>query len=402
MAQIRGPGIPLLGDSPQNTGRSQVITLLPGGIFDLPQGDYIITTGSQTVLQWANPLNGLWYGVSPPQATASITTDGGNYRLVNLSGVAVGASITNAGSGGVNGIGPVQTGSNVVFGAPAANNLTAQGYVIVGGSVPAPTITQAGSGFVAPPLVVCDPPPIGGIQATFVGTITAAGALNTVTQVNPGAGYTSIPQFYIYPQPAVSMQQPLYPGGSTTPGIGAGAPGLFPPPGLINPANVPSGSLFQPNVVSGTAGALLTGNALTGSGTLTGIVMNNYGTGYTGTTLPAVSFTGTSLGAAAATAIMSYCLTGATVTPGGGAAGYVVGNPAITTLGLIANPNNNIEFFPRPGRGRVTTTAGVFTIEDPGFGIQAVTNVNVGGGPDTTVGTVPAASLGGINDVSII
>src|SRR5215469_2587467 len=100
MAQIRGPGIPLILDSPQNTGRGGVITLVSGGQYLIPQGDYLLTTGGQTVLQWYDPNNGLWHGVAPPGSTTSITTDGGNYRLVNLSGVAVGANITNAGSGG--------------------------------------------------------------------------------------------------------------------------------------------------------------------------------------------------------------------------------------------------------------------------------------------------------------
>jgi hypothetical protein len=398
VAQIRGPGIPLFGDSPQNSGRPPVITLPAGGIYDLPQGDYLITTGGQTVLQWANPLNGLWYGVSPPSSTTSITADGGNYRLVNLSGVAVGANITNAGSGGVNGIGPSQTGSTVTF----AGTTPAQGYVIVGGSVPAPTVTQGGSGFLVPPLICCDPPPVGGIQATFTSTISVAGVLTGVTQVNPGAGYLAVPQFYIFPQAQISQQQPQYPGGSTTPGVGAGAAGAYPPPGLVNPANVPAGAQFQPNVVSGTAGALLTGVALTGSGTLTGIVVTNYGIGYAGNSVPAVSFGGTSLGAAAATAIMSFCMTaafGGTVTGTGGTAA-VVGSPGISSLGLITGANNNIEFYPRPYRGLITTAAGNSTLEDPGFGLQGAAVTLQGAG--TTLITITNTQFGGRTDTSII
>jgi hypothetical protein len=394
MAQIRGV-FPLPLTSPQNTGDPNVLMLVPGGIYVPPSGTYLISTGSQTVIQWWDPTDAIWRDYSGPETVNQISTDGTNYRLVNLSGVCVGANITNAGSGGTNGIGPVQTGSTVSFGAPAAGGVTAtaQGYVVVGGTVPAPTVTQGGSGFLVPPVIACDPPPAGGVQATFTATISAAGVLTGVTQVSPGAGYTSIPQFYIIPQPQFYQGAIRYPGDT---------PQAYPPPpGLINPANLWTGSPFQNNIGLGTTGALLTGVALTGSGTLTAVVMTYFGQGYTGTTLPAITFAGTAITSAAATAIMSFCLTGATITATSGTV-YVVGMPAITTLGTVANTNNNNTFFQRPGRGIVTNATGpVFTVQDPGFGLQG-TPVNVGGGPGTAVGIVPVANLGGVNDTSII
>lgn len=394
MSSIRGPGIALPFTSPQINGEPAAISLASGGIYVIPQGDYLISTGPQTVVQWFDPNTALWRTMVDPGSMEQISVDGGNYRLVNLSGVVVGANITNAGSGGTNGIGPTQTGSTVTFGAPAAGGVTATatGYAVVGGSVQAPTVTQGGSGFLVPPAVFCDPPPAGGVQATATATISSAGVITAITMNNVGAGYTSSPQWYIAPQ--------NFNGYLATPDRAAGA---FPPPGLINPANVWPGTVLQPNIVTGTAGALLTAAALTGSGTLTAIVMSYYGNGYTGTTLPTISFGGTSLGAAAATAIMSYCLTGTSVT-GVSGTGYIVGAPAITTLGLVALTNNNNSFSARPGRGIVTNATGpVFTIEDPGFGIQSAgTGVKIGGGSITAIGNVPAASLGGIVDTSLL
>jgi len=392
MSRIGG-FFPLPSGSPQNTQSPQILTLASGGIYYPPSGEYLVTTGSQTVIEWWDAPNAIWRNYAGPNTWEQIACDGANFRLVNLSGVVVGANITNAGSGGTNGIGPIQTGSTVSFAAPAAGGVTAtaQGYVVVGGTVPAPTVTQGGSGFLVPPAIACDPPPPGGVQATFTSTISAAGVLTGVTQLNPGAGYTSIPQFYIIPEPM------FYQGAIRFPGDVAQA---IPAPGLINPANVWTGSPFQGNIQSGTTGALLTGVALTGSGTLTAIVMTYFGNGYAGNTVPAVSFAGTSLGAAAATSIMSLCATGATVVASGGAA-QIANTPSITSLGLIASTNNNNTFFPRPIRGLNTGATGSFTVEDPGFGLQGGA-VFVNAGTSTTVATVTNTQYGGRVDTSIL
>lgn len=406
MGQIRGPGIPLVNDSPQNTQRGGIITLPSGGQYYPLAGDYLVAAGGQTILEWWDPNNLLWRAWSPPGSLSTVTTDGGNFRLINYSGVVAGAKITNAGSGGVNGIGPAQTGSTMTFAAPAAGGVTAtaQGYVIVGGSVAAPTITQGGSGFLVPPLVLIDPPPPGGIQATAVATISAAGVVTAITMQNVGAGYTSTPNFYVVPNPQFSFATPQYPPAVGSPANAPGAlggAGVFPPPGLINPANVWAGSLYQPNIA--TAGVLLTPAALTGSGTLTGIVITYNGAGYAGNTVPGITFGGTSLGAAAATAIMSFCMTaaiGGTVTVTGGAA-QIANTPSITSLGLIAGSFDNGQFWPRPARGINLTAAGNFTLEDPGFGLQGGA-VFVNAGTSTTVGTVTNTQYGGIVDTSIV
>ena len=295
MTQIRGV-FPLPQTSPQICGVDQVVALVSGGMYVVPSGNYLLAAGPNTALEWFDPISTSWRPLFAPQAYTDFTSDGTNYRLVNMSGGVSTVAVTGAGSAGANGIGPVQTGTTVGFSAaPGGAWLTAQGYAIVGGSVPAPTVTQGGANFVVPPLVCCDPPPIGGVQATFTATINASGAIATVTQVNAGAGYTSIPQFYVIPQPQYYQGGPRWPGDSVIQ--------PWPAPGTINPANVWPGTIYQANIA--TTGALLTGNALTGSGTLTGIGIIYNGGSYTTAAPPTIAFAGGTLTGMTATATVA-------------------------------------------------------------------------------------------------
>jgi len=170
----------------------------------------------------------------------------------------------------------------------------------------------------------------------------------------------------------------------------------------VSPTDTP----FQANIVSGTTGALLTlPAAVGGSGTLTAIVMTAFGANYLGSDTHAITFGGVSLGAAAATAIMSFCAIaalGGTVTATGGAA-QITNTPAITSLGIVGSGlNDNNSFFPRPMRGLVTAAAnGTFILEDPGFGLQGAA-VFVNGGTSTTVATVTNTQYGGRSDSSVL
>src|SRR5215813_10975970 len=158
MAQMRG-AFPFPGTAPQINGNPGIVALPPGRIYNVPGGEFLVIPGQQTVLEYWDSQNQLWRGTQGYQGQVEqISSDGTNYRLVNLSGIIVAGSITNAGSGGVNGIGPVQTGSTITFPASPTGIASdqAQGYVIVGGTVAAPTVLQAGSGFLIPPIVCCD------------------------------------------------------------------------------------------------------------------------------------------------------------------------------------------------------------------------------------------------------
>jgi hypothetical protein len=391
-----------------NTSGAFPVTLAGGEYFYPPPGNYLFALGNQTALQWWDPVAYSWRALaSPGDSTNSIDCDGYNYRLMNMSGVTTSALITNAGSGGTNGIGPTQTGTTVSFAAGSSNpGGTAAGYVIIGGALSAPTVTQAGSGFLVPPLILIDPPPQGGIQATATCTLTAGGGISTVTLTNAGAGYTSVPNYYVVPQ----FQN--YPGLPTSP-YTLPATGLvqpYVPPGQIT--NMPP-SVFtaqgQNPAFPSTAGALITSGALTGSGTLTGLVVTNYGYGYT--TVPGITFantTGALAGGVAATAIMSWGLTGLT---GGSGVGYTVGNVWESSLGLLTpgttGLNNNNLLQPRPARGVLTSTAGALSIEDPGFGLQKLLvagNFGVAQGTSIATGSIvfSGITMGGVNDTSIL
>ena len=286
------------GPAPFNAAQSFVTTLAGGTFFYPPAGMYLMQLDANTVVQWWDPIAWSWRGIAPVAAGGHIlpiSVDGYNYRVLNVTSTVTSATLGVAGSGGTNGIGPTQTGTNLVVAAAPAGGRTAQGYVIVGGSLPALSVAVAGSGFAVTPLILIDPPPAGGIQATAVATLTAGGALASATLVNVGAGYTSLPNVYVVPQ------FPFYPGAPTAPG-GASQPSAVPPGiiALMPPQKFAQG--LQP-AFPVTLGGLINFGAgvIGGSGTLTGVVITDSGQGYTAA--PAISFSGTGLGTATATAV---------------------------------------------------------------------------------------------------
>jgi hypothetical protein len=394
MAQMRGIGIPFPQQAPANS--DGVICLPSGGIYVPPAGEYVVQLGPQSNLQWFDPNQQCWRTLQPSDALNMISCDGSNYRIINMSGVVIGASITNAGSGGTNGIGTTATGVTVTLTNPVAGGALAAAtmYPIVGGSVQAPTIVQGGSGFLVPPLILIDAPPVGGQQATATATISSAGVVTAITMQNVGGGYTASPNFYVLPQPPNSYNA-----------IAGVAANQFPAPGTVYPTNLTAGSIYQQNI--SLTGCQLTSNALTGSGTLTGLAVLNYGFGYDGTHIPTVLITG--CGAAAATAVMSMCLT--SVSLGAGGSGFGTGTPPNweTSLGAVIlgtqELNNQIP-LPRAARGVTTVVAGAvstFVVEDPGFGLQKVPTVAVLNtsaiGATVATGT---AVCGGVVDFSVL
>lgn len=370
------------------------ITLGSGGVFYPPSGQYIYSSGGVTQLQTWDPVQAQWRTVGDPKAnSAAFDCDGWNWRFVNMSGTIQGALITNAGSGAINGIGTAATGVTLTFGPPTAG-VTAIGYPIVGGAVVAPTVNQAGSGFLVPPTVVIDPPSIGGIQATAVATLTAGGGIASIVMVNAGAGYLTAPNFYLIPQANIYQGAPA----------GGIAAGLFPAPGLITPQNTVPG--VAPIYLTGTGNALLNAATLTGTGTLTGIGMVSYGSNYTGTTIPAVTISG--CGAAAATAVGSFTITGFTGLVGG--SGYGAGNPPLweSSLGVVvtAGQLNNNDLSSDPAAGIAVLSGGTVSsllIEDSGFGFQKVPVISiVNSSAIATVQAAVTAVVGGTADTTLL
>ena len=373
-----------------------LMSLPGGGIFYPPPGQYLFTSGYTTVLEWWDPIQQQWRVYGPVGARSlQVTCDGYNMRIINASGIVTGANITNAGSGGVNGIGATATGVTVSFGAAPSNGVAATAYAIVGGQINSTiTITAGGSGYLVPPILLIDPPPPGGIQATAVCTISA-GAINAVTVTNQGAGYTSAPTVTVIPQFQYYAGGPS--GSFAVAGVGIGGSSTA-------VSGTPGGSVLPNNVGLGS-GAVLTVNAtLAGTGTVTGIVPVQQGVGYTGTTIPTITITGA--GAAAATAIMSMSLSSITITSGGVA--YGTNTPMWSSNGgSIAKTNNNNALMMRQAFGGATLSGGAVnatTIDDPGFGFQTVPLLTVtqsAGTPATTLANLTAV-VGGINDVFIL
>lgn len=267
------------------------ITLQSGGTMTLPKGNWIVSPGTNTRLQFMDPVNFQWRSTQGPLGGGYISSDGTNYRLLNVTGTVTAIAVTAAGSGATNGIGYAQTGVAVSIAASTwGPAYSASAYAIVGGSVNAPTMVQPGSGFLAPPLIVCDPPPPGGVQATAVATVTG-NQINSITMDNPGAGYLTPPQWYVFPEPVNYY-------GAYIAGV---APDNWPAPGRIHPSMLPPGSMYQANIDPN--GVLFTSTALTGSGTVTAVMIMDPGGGYLTGTPPAVTITGA--GAATATSTVS-------------------------------------------------------------------------------------------------
>jgi hypothetical protein len=355
-----GPGINL--DTKPMPGNNNYITLAAGEFQIIPSGQFYVNPGLYTLFQVKDPITGLW---APDTAQGSglkfVTSDGANLRLANLTGCAVGAFVTNVGSG--------YTSAPTVTASAGGSTWTA----IVGGAInQTVTITTAGAGYNFAPQLVVSAPPTGGVQATATCTISA-GAINAVTVVNQGAGYLAAPTVTVVPDPRESSQ--------TSPG--------------------PT-----------TAGVLTA--ALTGSGTITAVLLTGHGTPLT--SVPTLTFSGGGGASAAATVAMCFTATGFTVTTAGVAYGnaqpFLVvsgAGPVGGSAGAVINPTfgQNI-VTPRQcnilgtstSGGAVTATG--LVINDGGlFATIPTAFVIPGNSVPTTQGAV-ALTVGGVSDTSLI
>lgn len=324
-----------------NDQGDNVVTLAAGQTFNLPAGTFLVQPGPYTFLQWKDPVPNVWRTVQTAATTIhQIDSDGGNYRLANLTGCVIGAAITTGGAGWTNAIGGTTNFSSVsCSGSPTFS-------VIVGGALStsgAPIATTggtgqtAGSGFTFLPTVVIDPPPQGGIQATAVVTLLSGTGLSAsgacLTYTNQGAGYTSVPNITIIPDPRD-----------------------------LNSSGVFSGTL--PTV---------TGGALTGSGVVTGILVTNHGSSFNASGgAPSITFTSGGVGGTTmptATAIMCWTLmTGANTVSGGT---FLISNPILASgqaapFAMLISSNNAF-----PGAGTALNQSSL-VVGNPAFETQLV------------------------------
>jgi hypothetical protein len=259
-----GQGVtPTLRGQPSN-----VYALQAGEVMQIPAGGWMLELGKYSAYQVLDPITGIWR----PLATGGLSgknfhvqSYGVNHRIANQTGCAVGALITNAGTG--------YTSAPTVTASAGASVWQA----VVGGAVNTSiTVSNAGTNYVYPPQVMFAAPPSPGIQATGYSTVSG-GAITSITVTNQGAGYTQAPVIT-----------------------------------LLNDPRDTTGA-------NGTATAVLTG-----SGTITGLLCTDHGTPQTA--VPTLAFSGGGGSSAAATAIMKWCITGITFS---GGTGYTVGAGAV-------------------------------------------------------------------------
>lgn len=221
--------------------------------------------------------------------------------------------------------GVTPTGYNVTNAVVIASTTTTVSYAntttgaqTVAGTVTTNVVTNAGSGYTVPPVVLIPAPPNPGVQATAYASISS-GTVSGVTLVNQGAGYASAPTLTILPDP----YDPNY------------------------------GSIVNATAVTG----------LTGAGEVTAVLCT--GNGAPQSAAPTLTIAG--VGASAtATANMCWTGTGASVTAGG--AGYGT-SAEVTTIGGISSAtavwtNPQIEdkiLKPRPAQMSVAAAAGAIT-----------------------------------------
>ena len=285
-----GPGVlPSLGYL-----SSTQIGLQAGQTWLIPSGRWELKPGRYTTIQEFDPIAQFWRTIGSGSTTGSlerVVSDGSNYRLANQTGCAIGALITNAGSGYT---------SPPVVAASAGGSLW---RAIVGGAISTTvTVTNGGSNYTYPPAVVFQAPPAGGLPATGYCTLSG-GAVSSITVTDQGAGY-QLPPTVVF----------------------------------INDARE-----GQNGVVAGF-GAVAT-TALTGSGTITGLVCIDHGTPLT--SLPTLTFTSSSGSSAAATVLMCWTITGYAVgTAGAGLSGtfaQITAYDALpTTAAAYANPSTQL------------------------------------------------------------
>lgn len=305
---ISGPGVGLpfppslypanlQNGAPFNEGTNE-FTLPPGAAMPVPAGRFMVNAGNSAVIQYVDPVTGIWrHWSSARSGPQFLHSDGFNFRVANLTGCAVAASITNAGSG--------YTSAPTV----AASTGSSTWQAIVGGAISSITVTTAGAGYTVPPIVLLPAPPNPGVQATAQAFISG-GCITSITMLNVGAGYAS----------ATAAQPTLLP----------------------NPTD--------PNFNSITTG-VATIAALGSSGSITAILCTN--NGGVVASAPTLSISGGGGSSATAAALIMQTVTTVSVaTAGTGYAGIV----EVTTLGggnttteVVTNPSIElIGYVPRP------------------------------------------------------
>lgn len=376
MAQIiSGPGVPLptpaplyppnLNQAPYDV-QSNFFGLPPGGSIVLPAtgtNGILFDTGTNSVLEWLDPVTGVWrLDRRVTGGVQHITSDGFTRRIANLTGCPVAAIVAGGG-----------TGFATATATITANVGGSTWQAIVGGSLSVSTINAGGSGYSLPPILHITLPPSPGIPATGYCALTGT-SVTTVSLTNFGAGYlTSTVPCVILPNP------------------------FDPNAGTITQATVTL--ILNAGNASVITGALCTNNGAPLS-TISALTLTAAGGAGAGATItPLVMQTITAASAVAAGAGWGNVAEPAgVITTGGG---------GTTSVSAIINPAVEMtNFKPRAGAITVVTSSlgglSAPVVIDPGLFLTAPSAVILPGGAVPTTLASIALTLGNLNDVVMI
>lgn len=387
-------------DFAQNGGQQYIkrlysampITLAPGQVFILPAAQWQVATGRYTLPQWYDTNVSRWRNfTTQPGQVVTISSDGQNFRIANLTGCPVAAVINNLGAGNAT------NGYNTITVTPSAGNST--WGTLVGGSL---NVSQgvvfgtANGNFSLPPIPVWQPSanqtfPF--VPPTFCVAINAAnGNIVACNIVNQGAGLTG-PGTLTFVQQAgdtnpgnanITLNSTLAHSGNLT--------ALWPlTPGQNGNTGLQSVPTLTFNVGGGMAANVIMNFTVTGLANGVGNVGANYGNAQ-----PVIFISANGR------------MSGVGLAPSG-----VGGN----SNSLLVNPDYDINFTqPRMAwlTGNSCSTGvlgnGNVMVQDGGFGLQAVpimaaipANANGNGaGASGWVQGVFTAVVGGVNDTSYL
>jgi len=330
---ISGPGIGLsvpqalypdglaVTNAPYQQGTNEV-RLAAGQALPIPAGEWLITLGKYSVIQFLDPVSTTWRIIEASrEGPQFVKSDGFTRRIANLTGCPVAAVVTNMGNGSY-----VESTTTVT---PNLGNSTWK--AVVGGAITSISVSVAGAGYGMPPVCFVPAPAAPGVQATAVATISG-GSVSTITLVDAGAGYESTPTMTILPNPA----DPNFTAGSIT---------------------------------THATAVLTTGRA----GSVTAVLCTNSGVALSA--LPTLTIAGAG---ASATAVPVWMSTVTSTSISAAGAAYVSLSALLTTTGgrtagsdAASNPEISMTAFtPRPLRaevGMANATASLVTIDDRGL-----------------------------------
>lgn len=385
---LSGPGIGLqlaqnlypseLTNSPLDFSNNQ-LALAPGDAIAIPAGTWYIQT-NYSVLQYLDPVNNTWT-IAPSASDFGgyeyCKSDGFNFRIANLTGCPVSASINTPGSGYVQATTVITANVGNSSWAPIVGGQMSMLWASVVNTVASTTTTLNGNGFGIAPLVLIPAPPppannangVGGVQATAWASISASGgSVATVSMTNPGAGY------------------PL---GTT-----------------LTCTIVPSP--YDPNITSGiTNGTILA--VPYGSGSLVGVLCTNPGAQLSAAQIATFSLTVSGAGTGATlTANVMQSVISASVSGAGPGTNMLVqtagGAPATSSF-TNSPPNLHLAFRPRTAQITFASMAAgsAGTVIDGGLflcpGSSPPLPVPAAVTPGASLATVTLTAIGGVPDL---